>query len=205
MTLNSIFLIIILTILSIILTYLVLFLFKESKRAFLYKRFEPYTLSSTKEIETPFFEKLYYTFWKYIKKLNKYLEKSTILKKYSKKFEKYIKYENSEFKSGYDYISIKFLISIIIGILYIVTSIIRNNFNINLLIIIMFISFFIVDIYFMLEYKNRLKKIENDLLSAIIIMNNAFKSGMNIIQAVDMVIMELDGPIKDEFKKISMD
>ena len=36
-------------------------------------------------------------------------------------------------------------------------------------------------------------------------MNNAFKSGMNIIQAVDIVIMELDGPIKDEFKKISMD
>ena len=69
----------------------------------------------------------------------------------------------------------------------------------------MTVSFFIIDIYFALEYKNRKKRIENDLLSAIIIMNNAFKSGMNIMQAVSIVESELEGPIKDEFKKISMD
>ena len=36
-------------------------------------------------------------------------------------------------------------------------------------------------------------------------MNNAFKSGMNIMQAVEIVKEELSGPIQDEFKKISMD
>ena len=204
MTFNSILLIIILTILSIILFYLVLFLLKEYKRSFLIKRFEDFSLQS-KDKETPFFDNLYISFWKLIKKINKYLEKSVFIKNYSKRFEKYIKYDNNEFKTGYDYISIKFIISLIFGLLYIITSLLKNNFNLSLLIIILFLSFFILDIYYSFEYKRRIKKIENDLLSAIIIMNNAFKSGMNIIQAVDIVIMELEGPIKDEFKKISMD
>ena len=36
-------------------------------------------------------------------------------------------------------------------------------------------------------------------------MNNSFKSGRNIMQAIETVKMELDGPIADEFKKISLD
>ena len=36
-------------------------------------------------------------------------------------------------------------------------------------------------------------------------MNNAFKSGYNITQAVDMVVKDLSGPIKEEFSKISYD
>ena len=34
-------------------------------------------------------------------------------------------------------------------------------------------------------------------------MNNAFKAGMSIIQAIDLVHKELQGPISKEFKKIS--
>ena len=36
-------------------------------------------------------------------------------------------------------------------------------------------------------------------------MNNAFKSGMNIMQAVNIVENELEGAIKEEFKKINID
>ena len=36
-------------------------------------------------------------------------------------------------------------------------------------------------------------------------MNSAFKSGRNIMQAVEVVKDELDGPIQDEFKKIYLD
>ena len=36
-------------------------------------------------------------------------------------------------------------------------------------------------------------------------MNNAFKSGMNIMQAINIVENELEGPIKEEFKKINLD
>ena len=43
------------------------------------------------------------------------------------------------------------------------------------------------------------------MLEAITIMNNSFKAGMSIVQAVDMVSKELVGPISIEFKKISME
>ena len=104
-----------------------------------------------------------------------------------------------------DFISIKFIISLVIGLLYINSTLIRFNFDYMLLIILMIISFFSVDIYYTFSYKNRRKRIENDLLSAIIIMNNAFVSGMNIMQAVNIVESELSGDIKEEFRKINID
>ena len=48
-------------------------------------------------------------------------------------------------------------------------------------------------------------KMENDLLQAIIIMNNAFKSGYSIMQAIYLVYTEMEGPISIEFKKMYMD
>ena len=49
------------------------------------------------------------------------------------------------------------------------------------------------------------KRIEQDFLKAVIIMNNAFKSGRSIMQAVELVSIELEGPISNEFKKILID
>ena len=203
MTLDMFLLIIILSTLGIILFYLILFIAKEHKKSLYERRFSSYALNSKNNLEEPVFEIIYRYLWKFIKKTNSIFEKSVFLKKYSKHFEKYIKFDDRESKSGMDYISLKTITAILFGILYLVTSIIRDNFNINLLIIIMFLSFFLIDLYFLLEYKNRIKKIENDLLSAIIIMNNAFKSGMNIVQAIDIVKTELEGPIKDEFQKFN--
>lgn len=178
---------------------------KQSFYTNLENRFSNYSLTSSIDEEVPIFEKIYQFIWESIKKLSSLISKSEILKKYSKRFEKYISYEEKDKKSGLDYISIKFLISLILGIIYIISSLIRFNFNYMFLLLIIVSSFFMLDIYFAIEYKNKRKRIENDLLSAIIIMNNAFKSGMNIMQAVSIVESELDGPIKDEFKKISMD
>ena len=168
-------------------------------------RIKDYSLTSPKDENIPFFEKLVQIIWKLIKKLNKITEKSEVLKKYSKRFEKYISYNDIDKKTSADYISIKILISIVLGLIYTISSIIRFNFDYMFLLLIMTISFFILDFIFMLEYKSRRKKIENDLLSAIIIMNNAFKSGMNIMQAVSIVEKELEGPIQEEFKKINLD
>ena len=36
-------------------------------------------------------------------------------------------------------------------------------------------------------------------------MSNAFKSGRSIVQAIELVILESDGRIKEEFKKIKVD
>jgi len=73
------------------------------------------------------------------------------------------------------------------------------------LILIIFLSYYAYNIILNIAYKKRTKHIEQDLLKAVVIMNNAFKSGYNITQAVDMVVKDLSGPIKEEFSKISYD
>ena len=69
----------------------------------------------------------------------------------------------------------------------------------------MIIGYFVLDIYLYFNQKIRNKHIEADLLKAIMIMNNAFKSGYNIIQGIDVVSKDLNGPISEEFSKISSD
>ena len=46
---------------------------------------------------------------------------------------------------------------------------------------------------------------ENDLLKAITIMNNSFKSGRSIMQSIELVSSELDSPLGLEFKKMYVD
>ena len=65
------------------------------------------------------------------------------------------------------------------------------------------VGFYILDIYLLIANKINKRKIENDMLRAIIIMNNAFKSGKSTIQAVEIASKKLPKPIGYEFKKIS--
>lgn len=64
---------------------------------------------------------------------------------------------------------------------------------------------YLPDLLFFSKYKIYRNTLENDLLQAIIIMNNAFKSGRSIRQAIDLVTKELTGPIAEEFKKMSLE
>jgi len=192
----------------ILLVLLLIFLytlFKETRVLEIEDRLSAFSIPSVDEQSIPIFERLYKSLWKVIRKLDKLWNKSEILYKYSKRFEKYINYKELDYKSGYDYLSVKFLVSMLFGIVYIISGITQNNYNAYLLLLVIIVSYFIIDIYLVVDYKKRKKQIEHDLLNAIIIMNNAFKSGMNIMQAVEIVKEELSGPIQDEFKKISMD
>jgi len=69
----------------------------------------------------------------------------------------------------------------------------------------LFVGYYFLDIIYEYNYRKYRKQVENDFLQAIIIMNNAFKSGRSITQAIDLVSMELRGPIAEEFKKISLE
>ena len=64
-------------------------------------------------------------------------------------------------------------------------------------------GFYILDIYLIIKNKINKKKISSDMLRAIIIMNNAFKSGKSTIQAVDIASKKLPKPIGYEFEKIN--
>ena len=68
-----------------------------------------------------------------------------------------------------------------------------------------FVGYFLLDIYLYFNKKRENKLISNELLRAIIIMNNAFKSGKSILQAIKIASEELPEPICDEFKKMYLD
>ena len=105
-----------------------------------------------------------------------------------------------------DYVSIKLLIGILLILLNIVTSMFQLvSVSVMSLLLSFIIGFFLPDIFLEIEYERKRKRVEEDLLKAIIIMNNSFKSGRNIMQAVEIVKEELAGPISDEFKKIYLD
>ena len=188
-------------ILLIILLYIIIYVFKLSKSLKLNNRISKYTINNdNKEISIGDYILNIYL---YIKRLiTKILNKSIYFKNKSKKYDKYSHNINV---NGIDIISTKIVVSILCGIVYSLSSIYNKSFNIMVMLLIMTIIYFGYNIYLNILLNKRNKQIETDLLRAVVIMNNAFNSGYNITQAVDIVARDLTGPISEEFKRISND
>jgi len=115
----------------------------------------------------------------------------------------YEKYSVGSLYHAEDYIVHKLVISLIFVILTIGGMAIQGKFVTTLQIFFsIIIGFYVLDIYLIIARNMNKKKIENDILRAIIIMNNAFKSGKSTIQAVEIASKKLPKPIGYEFKKI---
>ena len=136
------------------------------------------------------------------KSLSKSLSKSVYLKKYSSKYEKYIDKKTSKLKPM-DYVSTKFILGVIFIFILIISSVIQDGTITFIKIFVAFtLGFFSLDV--MLIGRRRLinYQMKNDLLKAITIMNNSFKSGRSIVQTIKIVSDEIDGPLKEEFKRM---
>lgn len=189
-----------------LLLILILFLLRQRRVIKYEKRFEKFALLSAKEHEKSFFDLLYQFFWKQLQNLSKFLSKSVVLKKYSMKYERFIRFEQREEIQPIDYISLKFIIAFLLVLLNIITAMFQLiSLGIMNYLLAFLLGFYLPDIFLQLEFQKKRKQVEEDLLKAIIIMNNSFKSGRNIMQAVEIVKNELEGAISDEFKKIYMD
>jgi len=190
----------------IILIIVVIFLIRTSKSIQCEKRISRFTLSSENEYHISFFDQVFKFLWRFIYRFADCLKKLRIFNKYSFKYEKYITYENRDTKNCFDFIAIKFSFAILLVFLYMLSSILQNTQgNVLSLTLFLIIGFFGPDIYWRVEYYLRNQKTETDLLKAITMMNNAFKSGHNVLQAIEMVKNETSGPIADEFQKIYVD
>ena len=140
------------------------------------------------------------------KKLSKDLSKSTYFKKYSLKYEKFIDKNKDEITDPMDYVSIKFILSFVFVIILIISEVIQNGELSFIKIFIAFtLGFFSLDIMLLSRGKYVEHQMKNDLLKAITIMNNSFKSGRSIVQTIKIVSDEIDGPLKAEFKKMYED
>ncbi len=170
------------------------------------RKFSKYTVSRLVNTEISIFDKLVLKLNILIKKVSSIINKSEVLRKYGISYEKHIPYDKIDDRKGIDYVSIKLLLGVLTIIFYIFTEMFQYSKITFAGVVLSFaIGFFITDIFVQIEYKKKRKEISEDLLKAIIIMNNSFKSGMSIMQAIEIVKNELTGALGDEFKKIYLD
>ena len=133
--------------------------------------------------------------------IKKIVSKSVFITKHSKKFDKYVGIVDKIHKDGLELICSKIIVSIIFLLIAIFSKTIQfKSLTLEESFIPLILGYLILNLYYIIKYKQYRDRLENDLLQAIIVMNNSFKSGRSITQAIELVTKELDGPIADEFK-----
>ncbi len=184
---------------------LIIRIFKIFKSLKLEERLEPYVIKPLKNESLATSEKLRKIYYTFLNLFTSKLKKSVIATKYAKKLEKYTVVSGIH-QNGYDILSGK----IIIACAFTVLAIIIKAFQFKLLgsietLGIFVLGFFVLDIYLFAKYKVFRWTLENDFVAAITIMNNSFKSGRSITQAIEIVGSEVGGVIGSEFKRMNLE
>ena len=180
---------------------IIITLFLRLNNAFkLEKRIAKYSVRYDKNKDNiSLIDKVWDKYILFVKKQRKKIHK--LLPGLTKRYDKYS--VGSEYRAE-DFITHKIVICLLFLLLTIISVSIQGKFITMLQIVFsLVVGFYILDIYLLIINKINKKKIENDMLRAIIIMNNAFKSGKSTIQAVEIASKKLPKPIGYEFKKIS--
>ena len=192
------------TFLIIILFVIIILLLRENIALKYEKRISRYSINPIKNNSKSLFERITNKYLTFVRKIGDYLDKNNMLEIISKRYEKYVTY-------GSDNKAIYYIVNkIIIGILFVFIVLIsftlkKRVISIYGIIIFFIIGFYILDIYLIYSKMHRKNMIKNQILRAIIIMNNAFKSGKSTLQAVEIASKELNYPLNLEFKKMYKD
>lgn len=138
------------------------------------------------------------------KRLIKRFYNNKIIKKLSLRYDRYL--YGTDSSNAIIFIINKLIIGTLFVLLIVVSNAIRGNIvSFGVFIFSFIIGYYIYDIYLVYSLKYRKKRIKNDMLRAVIVMNNAFKVGKSVLQAVKIVSKTLPRPISIEFKKIYQD
>lgn len=187
-------------VLLVFLVIIIITFFIRLNNAFkLEKRIARYSVRYNKNsTNVSVFDKFWNQYLSFVKK-----QRKKIRRLFPSLIKRYDKYSVGTIYKTEDFITHKLVISILFIILTIISQTIQGRFiTLFQLFFSMIVGFYILDIYLIINNKVNKKKIENDMLRAIIIMNNAFKSGKSTIQAVEIASKKLPKPICYEFKKI---
>ena len=184
---------------------IVYYLYILNRKVRLENRFKTYTIYKEKE-EKKVFDFIFEFSNSFIKRFSSFLYRLKIFNNYSLKYQKYISKEEKEYVDKMDFVSKKVLLSVLFtfSVLLYDTFKYRNVTIIQILIAMLF-GFYVLDLFMISTNKFIEKRKENDLLRAITIMNNSFKSGHSIMQSIQLVAKELDSPLGLEFKKMYVD
>lgn len=160
------------------------------------KRVENFTISNELDENYSIPDKLYHQYEKLRDHISNYLKKRKVYSKQEESFQ----IENRK------KLSTKILVSIFLLVLYLLLSLLTVlEFHFLFSILSLLLGFMIPNIIDGITRKRRLNQIEKDLLKAVSLMNHSFQSGKSIIQAVESVSFELEGPLKEEFTKMHQD
>lgn len=194
------------TIIMVILAFIIFYLIIYNNSLKLEKRISKYSIDSIKDKQISLFDLLHDEYSKMVLRMSKMLKKSVFISKYASKYNKYITYENNKDVCAMDYVSNKVYICLLFIFIIFFARIIEGMYPSLLDILVsILLGFYLLDIYFKVYDYIKKKQIEQDLLNAIIIMNNAFRSGRSTMQAIEIVATELKGPIRQEFRKMHLE
>ncbi len=203
---NLTLVIIVQSVIVITLVVLVFQIVKLKNAIDLEKRILRFSIFSITEKPVSFFDKLGSYYGKLIRIISKFISKSKAIVNFSNRYKKYLDSTKVIRENTLDILSNKILISLLALIITVISDVLRRqDVSILQILLSLLVGFFIPDVFLYLNYKRKQKRIEEDLLKAVIIMSNAFKSGRSIMQAVEVVSKELDGPISEEFRKMYID
>ncbi len=184
----------------------IIFILKYIKAINLEKKIVKYSVEPIKNRKISTIQKLKTIFKNIIHKLSNGLKKSVVISNHAKKYDKYSPLYHDLYDESIEFISFK----IVVGVIFVIITLISKTIQLKMtnfyeMILPFIFGYYFPNIIYIIKYKMYRSKIENDLLQAIIIMNNAFKSGRSIIQAIELVTKELTGPISEEYKKMYLE
>ena len=203
---NNIVLIFIVEILFLyFIALIVYYLYVLNRKIRIENRFKMYTIKKEKD-EKKVFDFIFELSHSFIKKFSAFLYKIKVFNNYSLKYQKYISKEEKEYVDKMDFVSKKVLLSILFFVIVLFFDAFKyRSVTVIQLIFAMVFGFYVLDLFMISTNKFLEKRKENDLLRAITIMNNSFKSGHSIMQSIQLVAKELDSPLGLEFKKMYVD
>ena len=191
-------------VIMVIVLVLLVLLFKVNNSIKLERRIGRYSTYSVNDEDASLMGSLESRYNHFVRKLESKVKGNGIIGKIANRYNKYI-------IVGDDVNPVRFIINkLVIGICFVFIVIVSLALRGSVISFLGFIFSFIVgyyiyDIFLMVNNKVKIKRIKNDMLRAVIIMNNAFKAGKSIMQAVDIARRELPSPISREFDKIYQD
>lgn len=169
------------------------------------ERLDPYVIKPLKNDTLSISEKLRTLYSKFLAMLSSKLKKSVVATKYAKKLEKYVAISGVH-KNEFDILSGKIIIACLLTIMAVTIKAFQFKLLGSMEILGVFVlGFFVLDIYLFAKYKVFRWTLESDFTAAITIMNNSFKSGRSITQAIDIVSTEVGGVIGSEFKRMNLE
>ncbi len=114
-------------------------------------------------------------------------------------YDKFV-HKDGRFRKGMDFLVLKVLIALFVLLFYYLSShFYFHSFSVSVAILLFVLSFVSVDFYCFYTYSKRNTITREELLEAVIVMNNGFKAGRSIDDVLNNVIKETDGALKKEF------